>query len=235
MTPDLVYGRRAVREAVRGPRAVLELYASERAVAAEPWLAEERVRVEPERTLSERAGTADHQGVVAVCEPYRYADAYELASRPNALLVCLDGVTDPHNLGAVCRSVEGAGATGVVLPAHRAAGVTPAVCRTSAGAVEHLPVAVVTNLARYLNDVKSPQLWVFGVASEAKTTLWDADLTGGVALVLGAEGKGIRPLVRRACDAEIGIPLAGLVDSLNVSVAAALVLFEAVRQRSAVA
>ena len=131
--------------------------------------------------------------------------------------------------------MEGAGATGVVLPAHRAAGVTPAVCRTSAGAVEHLPVAVVTNLARYLNDVKGPQLWVYGVASEAKTTLWDADLTGGVALVLGAEGKGIRPLVRRACDAEIGIPLAGLVDSLNVSVAAALALFEAVRQRSAVA
>ncbi len=235
MTPDLVYGRRAVREAVRGPRAVLELYASERALAAEPWLADERVRVEPERALSERAGTSDHQGVVAVCEPYRYADAYELARKPNPLLVCLDGVTDPHNLGAVCRSVEGAGATGVVLPAHRAAGVTPAVCRTSAGAVEHLPVAVVTNLARYLNDVKGPQLWVYGVASEAKTTLWDADLTGGVALVLGAEGKGIRPLVRRACDAEIGIPLAGLVDSLNVSVAAALALFEAVRQRSAVA
>ena len=190
MTPDVVYGRQAVREAVRGPRAVLELYASERALAAEPWLADERVRIEPERALTERAGTSDHQGVVAVCEPYRYADAYELASRPNPLLVCLDGVTDPHNLGAVCRSVEGAGATGVVLPAHRAAGVTPAVCRASAGAVEHLPVAVVTNLARYLNDVKGPELWVYGFAAEAKTTLWDADLTGGVASSSAPRGRG---------------------------------------------
>ncbi len=233
MTPDVVYGRHAVREAVRGPRAVLELYASKRAAEAEPWLADKRVRIEPERALTERAGTSDHQGVVAVCEPYRYADAYDLASRPNALLVCLDGVTDPHNLGAVCRSAEGAGATGVVLPAHRAAGVTPAVCRASAGAVEHVPVAVVTNLSRYLNDVKGPELWVYGFAAEVETTLWSADLKGGVVLVLGAEGKGIRPLVRRACDAEIGIPLAGRVDSLNVSVAAGLALFEAVRQRAA--
>lgn len=232
MTADVVYGRHAVREAVRGPRTVLELYASERALAAERWLAAERVRVEPERALTERAGTADHQGAVAVCEPYRYADAYELASRESSLLVCLDGVTDPHNLGAVCRSAEGAGATGVVLPTHRAARVTPAVCRASAGAVEHLPVAVVTNLARYLNDVKGPELWVYGVTAGAKTSIWNADLTGPVALVLGAEGKGIRPLVRRACDAEIGIPLKGMVESLNVSVAAALAVFEAVRQRS---
>ena len=120
-----------------------------------------------------------------------------------------------------------------MLPAHRAAGVTPAVCRASAGAVEHMPVAVVTNLSRYLNDVKGPELWVYGFAAEAETTLWSADLKGGVVLVLGAEGKGIRPLVRRACDAEIGIPLAGRVDSLNVSVAAGLALFEAVRQRAA--
>jgi 23S rRNA (guanosine2251-2'-O)-methyltransferase len=231
VTTEIVYGRHAVREAVRGPRAVLELYASDRALAAEPWLAEERVRTEPERALTERAGSPDHQGVVAVCEPYRYADGYELAARPGALLVCLDGVTDPHNLGAVCRSVEGAGATGVVLPSHRAALVTPAVCRASAGAVEHVPVAVVTNLARYLNEVKGPSLWVYGVTAEAQTAIWSADLAGGVALVLGAEGSGIRPLVRRACDAEIGIPLAGHVDSLNVSVAAGVVLYEAVRQR----
>ena len=236
MTTDLVYGRRAAHEAMRGPRAVLELHASERALAAESWLCEPpglRVHVELERALTELAGTPDHQGVVAVCEPYQYADAYELAARPSALVVCLDGVTDPHNLGAVCRSAEGAGATGVVVPADRAARVTAAVCRASAGAVEHLSLAVVTNLARFLEDVKSPELWVYGATADAETAMWDADLSGGVVLVLGAEGKGIRPLVRRTCDAEVKIPLAGRIGSLNVSVAAALLLFEAARQRGA--
>jgi len=233
VTRDLVYGRRAVREALRGRRAVLELWAGERAAAAEEWLGEADVRlqVKPERDLSTAAETSDHQGVVAWCEPFRYADAYELAAGERPLLACLDGVTDPRNLGAVCRSAEGAGATGVVLPAHRAARVTPAVCRASAGAVEHLPVAVVTNLATYLNEVKGADLWVWGAAGEGGTPMWQADLTGGVALVLGAEGKGIRPLVRRACDAFVAIPLAGRVESLNVSVAAAVLLYEAGRQR----
>jgi 23S rRNA (guanosine2251-2'-O)-methyltransferase len=143
----------------------------------------------------------------------------------------LDRVTDPHNLGAVCRSAEGAGATGVVVPAHGSAVVTPAVARASAGAIEHLPVAVVTNLARYLEEVKGPELWVYGAAADAGTSMWDADLSGGAGLVLGAEGKGLRPLVRRACDVLVSIPLAGAVESLNVSVAAALLLYEARRQR----
>ena len=200
MTPDLVYGRRAVREALRGPPAVLELYASERALAAEPWLADERApRAGRARARADAsvAGTPDHQGVVAVCEPYRYADAYELAAKPDPLLVCLDSVTDPRNLGAVCRSAEGAGATGVVAPRSRVAGVTPAVCRASAGAVEHLPVAVVPNLARYLDRGEGPGALGLRRRGEAATPMWEADLTGGVALVLGAEGKGIRPLVRR--------------------------------------
>ena len=109
----------------------------------------------------------------------------------------LDRVTDPRNLGAVCRCAEGAGATGVVVPAHGSAVVTPAVARASAGAIEHLPIAVVTNLARYLEEVKGPELWVHGAAGEGGTPMWDADLGGGVALVFGAEGKGLRPLVRR--------------------------------------
>jgi 23S rRNA (guanosine2251-2'-O)-methyltransferase len=163
-------------------------------------------------------------------QPYRYADAYELAAAESPLLVCLDQVTDPRNLGAVCRSAEGAGATGVVLPAHASARVTAAVARSSAGAVEHLPVAVVPNLARFLNDVKSPTLWVYA-ADAAGTPMWQADLSGGLALVLGAEGKGLRPLVRRACDGAVSIPLAGSVESLNVSVAAAVLLYEARRQR----
>ncbi len=235
MTADLVYGRRAVFEALRGRREVLELWTTERALKAELWLDDvegaPRAKVRQERELTELAGTRDHQGVVARVEPYRYADAYELAAAERPLLAVLDRVTDPRNLGAVCRSAEGAGATGVVVPAHGSAVVTPAVARSSAGAIEHLPIAVVTNLARYLEDVKGPQLWVHGATGEGGTAMWDADLAGGVALVFGAEGKGLRPLVRRSCDVFVSIPLMGAVESLNVSVAAALLLYEARRQR----
>ncbi len=234
MTGDLVYGRRAVREALRGRRAVLEVWASERALAAEPWLRDAsglRLQVRSQRALTALAGSDDHQGVVARCEPYPYADAYALAAAERPLLVVLDQVTDPRNLGAVCRSAEGAGATGVILPERSSARVTPAVCRASAGAVEHLSVAVVPNLARYLHEVKGSRLWTYAAAADAPTSMWEADLRGGVALVLGAEGKGIRPLVRRACDGGVAIPLAGRVESLNVSVAAAVLLYEARRQR----
>ena len=234
MTAEQVYGRRAVREALRGPREVRELWASERALSAEPWLRNggPRVHVKAERELTEAAGTRDHQGVLARCEPYRYADAYELGAEPSPLLVCLDRVTDPHNLGAVCRSAEGAGATGVIVPAHGSARVTAAVCRSSAGAVEHVRLAVVQNLARFLTDVKGADLWVYGAAGGAGKPMWETDLTGGAALVFGAEGRGLRPLVRRTCDELISIPLAGRVESLNVSVAAAVLLYEARRQRS---
>ena len=233
MTREQVYGRRPVREALRGRREVLELWATERAIAAEPWLRESdlRVQIKPDREIGEVAGTRDHQGVLAWTEPYRYADAHELAAVEQPLLACLDQVTDPRNLGAVIRSAEGAGATGVVVPAHGAALVTPAVARSSAGAVEHLPVAVVPNLARYLNEIKRADLWIYAAAADAEQDLWRADLTGGLALVFGAEGKGVRPLVRRACDATISIPLTGQVESLNVSVAAALLLYEARRRR----
>jgi 23S rRNA (guanosine2251-2'-O)-methyltransferase len=233
VTRDLVYGRNAVREALRGPREVLEVWASERAAAALDWLAEgPRPRVHRERELTEAAATTDHQGVVAWCEPYAYADAWELAAVERPLICCLDQVTDPRNLGAVVRSAAGAGATGVVVPAHGATVVTPVVCRASAGAVEHLPVAVVPNLARYLADVKGDRLWAYAAAADGDARLWDLDLTDGVALVLGAEGKGVRPLVRRTCDGTVSIPLAPGVESLNVSVAAAVALFEARRQRT---
>jgi 23S rRNA (guanosine2251-2'-O)-methyltransferase len=233
VTAEQIYGRRAVREALRGPREVRELWASERALSAEPWLRDgsPRVHVKAERELTEAAGTRDHQGVLARCEPYRYADAYELADEPSPLLVCLDRVTDPHNLGAVCRSVEGAGATGVIVPAHGSARVTAAVCRSSAGAVEHVRLAVVQNLARFLSEVKGADLWVYGAAGATGKPMWETDLTGGAAFVFGAEGRGLRPLVRRTCDELISIPLAGRVESLNVSVAAAVLLYEARRQR----
>jgi 23S rRNA (guanosine2251-2'-O)-methyltransferase len=228
VTSELVYGRRAVREALRGRREVLELLATERA-AREDW--ERKPKIVPEKTLTELAGTRDHQGVVARVEPFRYADAWELAEG-EPLLVALDQVTDPRNLGAVIRSADGAGASGVVLPAHNSARVTPAVARSSAGAVEHLPVAVVPNLARYLKEIKGPRLWVWA-ADAGGTPMGEADLAGGLALVFGAEGKGIRPLVRKMCDEAVSIPLAGQVESLNVSVAAAVLLYEARRQRGA--
>ena len=233
-TREQVYGRRSVREALRGRREVLELWATERAVKSEDWLRavdRPRVQVKLERELSEAATTRDHQGVLAWCEPYKYADAYELAQSERPLLACLDQVSDPRNLGAVCRAAEGAGATGVVVPAHGSARVTPVVCRSSAGAVEHLAVAVVTNLARYLDEIKSGDLWVAGAVGESGTPMWQADLSGGIAFVFGAEGKGLRPLVRRTCDLEVSIPQLGRVESLNVSVAAAVLLYEARRQR----
>jgi 23S rRNA (guanosine2251-2'-O)-methyltransferase len=235
VTRELVYGRRPVREVVRaGKRKLLELLVTERALSAEPWLRAIpglRLQVVPERRLNEAAGTTDHQGVVAFCDPYRYADAHELATGDAPLLVCLDQVTDPHNLGAVVRSAEGAGASGVVITERNAARVTPAVCKASAGAVEHQPVAVVVNLARYLGEIKGPHLWVWAADGDAETPVWGADLATGVALVFGAEGRGLRPGVRRACDDAFAVPLAGSVESLNVSVAAGVTLFEAARQR----
>lgn len=234
MTRELVYGRNPVREALRGPREVHEIWATERTAAHTPWFEQApRHHVKPERELTEAAGTREHQGIVAWVDPFRYADAHELAATESPLLVCLDQVTDPQNFGAVVRSAEGAGATGVVVPAHGSARVTPAVAKASAGAVEHLPIAVVPNLARYLAEVKGPELWAYAAEAEGTLSMWAADLSGGVALVFGAEGKGVRPLVRRTCDAVISIPLAGRVGSLNVSVAAAVLLYEARRQRVA--
>ena len=232
VTRELIYGRNAVREALRGRREVLELWVSERAAASLEWLGEgPRPQITKERDLTEAAGSPDHQGVVAWASPYPYADPWELAAGPMPLLACLDQVTDPRNLGAVIRSAAGAGATGVIVPAHGAAQVTPAVCRSSAGTVEHLPVAVVPNLARYLAEIKRDDLWSYAATADAPQTMWQADLTGGVALVFGAEGKGVRPLVRKTCDSSISIPLAAGVESLNVSVAAAVLLYEARRQR----
>ena len=237
MTRELVYGRRPVREVLRaGKRQILELLVTERALAAEPWLRDVpglRLQVHREGRLTEAAQTRDHQGVVAFCEPYRYAEAHELAAGGTPLVVCLDQVTDPHNLGAVCRSAAGAAASGVVVTERNAARVTPAVCKASAGAVEHLPVAVVVNLARYLEEIKGPHLWVWAAAGDADTPVWSADLATGAALVFGAEGRGLRPGVRRVCDDAFAVPLAGNVESLNVSVAAGVALFEAARQRRA--
>ena len=233
---ELVYGRQPVCELLRaGVRTVYEVAVTESALAGEKWLREWpgiRLRVVKEREASRISKSSDHQGVVAMCSPYVYADAWDLASQDQPLIICLDGVTDPQNLGAVCRSAEAVSATGVVVPERSSVRVTPAVCKASAGAVEHLPIAVVTNLSRYLEKIKRNDLWVWAVTQGESVEVWRADLVSGVVLVLGSEGSGLRPGVQRVCDAALSIPLSGSIESLNVSVAAGVVLFEAARQRA---
>jgi len=182
--------------------------------------------------LQQLCGSPDHQGVVAEVDPYPYADPNALLRREGALLIALDQVQDPRNLGAVCRSAEFAGAAGVVIPERRSAWVTAVVCKASAGAVEHLEVARVRNLAEWLAEAKAAGFWIWGADAEASDAPWDADLNGPTVLVLGGEGKGIRPRVASACDGLVALPKVGKVGSLNVSAAASALLFEAARQRS---
>ena len=226
----VVYGRNAVREALRGHRTVHRIWATA-AAAAEDWRGAP-VKLSDARDIAERCGSDAHQGVCADVDPYPYADAATLLSVDNPLIVALDEVTDPQNLGAVCRTAECAGATGVVLPERRSAEVTAAVCKASAGAVEHLPVARVRNLADFLGDAKAAGSWCYGAAAGARTPYTAPDYSGGVVLVLGAEGRGLRPRVAAACDDLLSLPLRGRIESLNVSATAAVLLYEILQQRS---
>ena len=225
----VVYGRNAVREALRGPRRVYRVWATERA-AREDW-APAPVTIAPPDELTARCGSDTHQGVCAEVAPYRYADAAALLARADPVLVALDEVTDPQNLGAICRTAECAGAAGVILPERRSAEVTPAVCKASAGAVEHLPIARVRNLADFLGEAKAAGCWVYGAAAGAPTPYSAPDYAGGVVVVLGAEGRGLRPRTAKACDALVALPLRGRIGSLNVSAAAAVLLYEILHQR----
>ena len=215
---ELIYGRRPVAEAERGRRRVHRV-----------WRAPET----PAEELERLCGSPDHQGVVAEVDPYPYADPAALLEAEDALIIVLDQIQDPHNLGAVCRAAEVAGAAGVVIPERRAASVTPAACKSSAGAVEHLPVARVRNVADWLGDAKQAGAWVYGAAAEAERAYTDVDWSGRAVLVLGSEGSGLRPRVAESCDELISIPVSGRLESLNASVAAAVILFEARRQRTA--
>lgn len=234
--PMVVYGRNAVREALRGPRAVARVWATAGA-AREPWLAGAGVPVEPVAdagALERIAGSPDHQGVAARVAPFRYADADALLAVPQPLIVALDEIQDPQNLGAIARTAECAGATGLVLPERRSAHVTAAVCKASAGAVEHLPIARVRNLADFLADARRAGAWVYGADGGAPVGHAAVDYRGvGVVLVLGSEGRGLRPRVADTCDALVALPLRGRIGSLNVSAAAAALLYEIVRQRDA--
>jgi 23S rRNA (guanosine2251-2'-O)-methyltransferase len=188
-----------------------------------------------ERTeLDKLAGNAAHQGVVAVTSAKQYNDLEDVINAKRgeySLVVVLDGVEDPHNLGAILRTADAAGANGIVIPERRAASVTGTVTKVSAGASEHMPIAKVTNIARSIEDLKGHNVWTVGLDERGKQSYYEMDYNMDCALVLGGEGKGLHDLVKRKCDFLVSIPMLGKVPSLNVSVAAAVVLFEIVRQR----
>jgi 23S rRNA (guanosine2251-2'-O)-methyltransferase len=235
---EVIYGVRPVIEALRSPRRevfeVLEAagtaeVAETAAASGVPIKRVDRARIE------ELANGGVHQGIVARVGPYQYSGLDEILAAPDPLVLVLDGVTDPRNLGAILRAADGAGASGVVIPKDRAAGVTAAAVKASAGASEHARVARETNLRRAIDRMKKSGLWVYAAEGEAEreggTPYYALDLTGPVALVLGSEGRGIRRLVREGCDGAVSIPMLGAVESLNVSVAVAVLLYEAQRQR----
>jgi len=217
MSSEFIYGRRAVAEAERGKRKVHRVFTSDDASDAE---------------LERMCGSAEHQGVVAEVDAFGYADASQLLRHENALVLALDEIQDPHNLGAACRVAEVAGASGVVICERRAATVTPAVVKASAGATEHLEISHVGNLADWLELARKQEAWIYGAEGDAERTIYDVDWTGRAVVVMGSEGKGLRKRVADTCDELVSIPTQGKVESLNVSTAAAAILFEAQRQRS---
>lgn len=224
--PALLYGRNPVREALRGPRTVKRIWATESALGGEEWLRGSDTRTVVPAEVERLCGSPEHQGVCAEVSDFRYADPSGLLAAEDALVVCLDEVQDPHNLGAVCRVAESAGASGVVIPERRSAEVTPAAAKASAGAVEHLPVARVGNLANWLGEAKQAGAWVYGAEAGPEAAPYDTlDYSGRVVLVLGSEGRGLRPRVADCCDQLVALPQRGRVNSLNVSTAAAALLY----------
>ena len=194
-------------------------------VAGAPWLQGVPTRITNSEIIADIAGTNDHQGIVAECSGYPYVELAELVGKPGVVVV-LDEITDPRNVGAIARTAEATGAIGLVLPERRSAHVTATVCKTSAGAIEHLKVAEVRNVADAIAALKEGGAWTYGAAMDG-TPVADLDLKGSVVLVLGGEGKGLRPRVAGACDAIVSLPMVGKVDSLNVSAAAAVLLYAA--------
>ncbi len=244
---DLVYGLHAVRAVIdRAPERLLELWMAEprqdvraRELKQHAQAAGVKVQLVGSDSLAKIAGDVAHQGVVASVRALKPWDEEALLASldgaPDPLLLVLDGVTDPHNLGACLRTADAAGVRAVILPKDRSAGVDAVVRKVAAGAAEFVPVVPVTNLARALDRLKQSGIWVVGTDGEAGQTLYAADLNRPLALVLGAEGEGMRRLTRDSCDFLVRIPMAGQVESLNVSVAAGIALFEAGRQRAAAA
>jgi len=229
----IVYGRNPVREALRGRRSVSRIWATKNALR-EPWLAGARVPViaAAAEEIERRSGSEGHQGVCAEVEPFPYSAVEDMLNAPDALIVALDQVQDPQNLGAICRTAECAGAAGVVIGERRSAEITPAVCKASAGAVEHLPVARVRNLTDFLAEAKAAGMWCYGADRDGPVAYDAVDYSGPVVLVLGSEGRGLRPRVAGACDALVAVPLRGRIQSLSVSAAAAVLVFAVTSARN---
>jgi 23S rRNA (guanosine2251-2'-O)-methyltransferase len=227
----IVYGRNPVREALRGPRAVSRVWATKNA-ARETWLADAPLELAAAEEIERRCGSSAHQGLCADAGPFPYARPEALLAAEEPLIVALDQIQDPQNLGSICRTAECAGASGVVVPERGAASVTAAVCKASAGAVEHLPIARVRNLADFLSSAKQAGLWCYGAQAGAPTSYAELDYRGGVVLVLGSEGRGLRRRVAGSCDALVSLPLRGKIDSLGVAAAAAILVYAAASGRA---
>jgi 23S rRNA (guanosine2251-2'-O)-methyltransferase len=226
----ILYGRNPVREALRGPRAVTRVWATKNA-GREPWLAGAPLELATAEEIERRCGSPAHQGICADAGPFRYAQPDALLAPNDPLIVALDQIQDPQNLGSICRTAECAGVSGVVVPERGSATVTPAVCKASAGAVEHLPIARVRNLSDFLGDAKAAGLWCYGAQAGATMSYESLDWGGGVVLVLGSEGRGLRRRVASSCDALVSLPLRGQIESLGVAAAAAILVYAAASSR----
>lgn len=243
ITEDRIEGRNAVIEALRAGRAIDKIYIAKGEVdqtlghIASKARSQGIVVVETDRRkLDLMSQTHAHQGVVAVCAVKEYCTVQDLLAiaeekgKPPFIIVC-DEISDPHNLGAIIRSAECVGAHGVVIPKRRSAGLTAVVGKAAAGAAEHMAIARVSNISAALEELKKAGLWVYGAAAEGSSPLWKTDLTGPIALVIGSEGDGMSRLVREHCDFILSIPLRGQISSLNASAAAAVLMYEVLRQR----
>ena len=239
-----IEGKNAVMEALKAGRTIDKVYIvrgeadkSLKFIASKARAAGAVVSEVDRRKLDFMSETHAHQGVIAVAAVREYSTVEEIlniaAERgEKPLIVICDEISDPHNLGAIIRTAESAGAHGIIIPKHRSAGVTAIVEKTSAGAVEHMAVARVANINAAMDKLKDAGVWIFGTAADADTGLWQADLKGAAAIVIGSEGEGMSRLVAENCDFKVSIPMHGKVSSLNASAAAAIMLYEAVRQRS---
>ncbi|MCI3923313.1 23S rRNA (guanosine(2251)-2'-O)-methyltransferase RlmB [Paenibacillus sp. TRM 82003] len=243
MSEEIIAGRHPVLEAVRSGRTIHKLMYSDAAQGIGPVLAEARAagvvtQQVDKRKLDQIATGVRHQGIVAMAAERDYADLEDLfaaaeASGQPPLFVVLDEIEDPHNLGSIMRTVDCVGAHGVIIPKRRSAGLTATVAKTSAGAIEHVPVARVTNIAQTIDELKERGVWIAGAAGEAERDVYGMDLKMPLAIVIGNEGKGLGRLVRERCDFLVKLPMYGRINSLNASVAASVLLYEAVRQRRA--
>lgn len=230
-----IYGRNPVREALRGRRGstVGAILATER-VSSEPWLAGQKIAISAGEQIAARCGSASHQGICAEVGPYPYVPANALLQPEQPLIVVLDEVQDPQNLGSIARTAESVGANGLVIHERGSAEVTPAVCKASAGAVEHLAIAKARNLADFLVQARKSGCWCYGTAmpGTAKAVPYDRpDYRGGAVVVFGSEGKGLRPRVASVCDMLVSLPMRGRVQSLGVSAAAAALLYRILQDR----